>query len=54
MLFIAAWLLIISFFFPPYKKLQRNRAEMEQLLAQLNEQKALLARHTKQVTLLEE
>ena len=52
LLFIAVWLLIISFFFPPYKKLQQNRAEMEQLQTQLSEQKAFLARHTKAVTLL--
>ena len=52
LLFIAAWLLIISFFLPPYKKLQQNRAEMEQLQAQLNEQQALLVRQTKQVSLL--
>ena len=38
LLFIAVWLLIISFFLPPYKKLQQNRAEIEQLQAQLNEQ----------------
>ena len=52
LLFIAVWLLIISFFLPPYKKLQQNRAEMEQLQAQLNEQQALLVRQTKQVMLL--
>jgi cell division protein FtsB len=52
LLFIAVWLLIISFFLPPYKKLQQNRAEMEQLQAQLNEQQALLARQTKKVALL--
>ncbi|MBA2433479.1 MAG: septum formation initiator family protein [Verrucomicrobiota bacterium] len=52
LLFIAVWLLIISFFLPPYKKLQQNRAEMEQLQAQLNEQQQLLARQTKRVALL--
>ena len=52
LLFIAVWLLIISFFLPPYKRLQQNRAEMEQLQAQLAEQKASLARQTRQVTLL--
>ncbi|MDQ3198476.1 MAG: septum formation initiator family protein [Verrucomicrobiota bacterium] len=52
LLFIALWLLIVSFFLPPYKRLQQNRAEMEQLEAQLTEQKALLARHTREVTLL--
>lgn len=52
LLFIAVWLLIISFFLPPYKKLQQNRAEMEQLQAQLDEQQTLLVRQTKQVALL--
>jgi cell division protein FtsB len=52
LLFIAVWLLIISFFLPPYKKLQQNRAEIEQLQAQLNEQQTILAQQTKKVTLL--
>ena len=52
LLFVATWLLIISFFLPPYKKLNRNRAEMDQLQAQLIEQQTLLARQTRQVTLL--
>ena len=52
LLFIAVWLLAISFFLPPYKKLNQNRAEIEQLQAQVAEQEALLARQTKQVTLL--
>jgi cell division protein FtsB len=52
LLFIAVWLLIISFFLPPYKKLQQNRAEMDKLQAQLKEQQTLLARHTRQVALL--
>ncbi len=52
LLFVAAWLLIISFFLPPYKKLNKNREEMEQIQAQLTEQKTLLARQTRQVSLL--
>ena len=52
LLFIAVWLLAISFFLPPYKKLNQNRAEIEQLQTQVAEQKTLLARQTKQVTLL--
>ena len=44
--------MIISFFLPPYKKLQQNRAEMDKLQAQLKEQQTLLARHTRQVALL--
>jgi len=52
LLFVAMWLLIISFFLPPYKRLNRNRAETDQLLAQVTEEKLLLARQTKQVALL--
>ena len=52
LLFIACWLLVISFFLPPYKKLNQSRAEIEQLQLQLAEQKALLARQTRQISLL--
>ena len=53
LLFIAVWLLIISFFLPPYKKLQQNRAEIEQLQAQLNEEQTNLAQQTKESNALE-
>ena len=52
LLFLAIWLLIISFFLPPYKKLNQSRAEIEQLQAHLAEEKNLLARQTREVTLL--
>jgi cell division protein FtsB len=52
LLFLAAWLLIVSFFLPPYKKLNQSRAEIEQLQSQLTEEKTLLARQTREVTLL--
>lgn len=52
LLFLAVWLLIISFFLPPYKKLNQSRAEIEQLQAQLTDEKNLLARQTREVTLL--
>ena len=52
LLFIAVWLLMISFFLPPYKQLQRDRAEYDQMQHELVEQKTTLARLTKQVTLL--
>jgi len=52
LLFVSMWLLIISFFLPPYKQLNRNRAETDQLLGQVTEEKLLLARQTKQVSLL--
>ena len=52
LLFLAVWLLIISFFLPPYKRLNQSRAEIEQLQSQLNQEKMLLARNTKEITLL--
>ena len=52
LLFVAAWRLIISFFLPPYKKLNQSRAEIEQLQSQVAEEKAQLARQTREVTLL--
>jgi cell division protein FtsB len=52
LLFLAVWLLIVSFFLPPYKRLNQSRAEIEQLQSQLNQEKVTLARNTKEVTLL--
>ncbi len=52
LLFIAVWLLIVSFFLPPYKQLNRDRAAYDDLNADLTEQKIQLARLTRQVTLL--
>lgn len=52
LLVIAIWLLMISFFLPPYKQLQRDRAAYDQLNTQLTDQKAMLARLTRKVTLL--
>ena len=46
LLFIAIWLVIVSLFVPPYKKLKQSRAEIDNLQAQVNEQKMLLARQT--------
>jgi len=53
LLVIAIWLVILSLFVPPYKKLRQSRAEIDNLQAQVNEQKVLLARQTRQVTLLQ-
>jgi len=53
LLFVAIWLVIVSLFVPPYKKLTQSRAEIDNLQAQVNEQKTLLARHTREVTLLQ-
>ena len=52
LLLIAAWLLVVSFFLPPYKKFNQSRSEIEQLQSQLAEEKMQLARQTREVTLL--
>jgi cell division protein FtsB len=51
-LIIAIWLVIVSLFVPPYKKLMRSRAEVDTLQQQVNEQRTLLARQTREVNLL--
>jgi len=52
LLIIAVWLVIVSLFVPPYKKLMRSRAEVDTLQQQVNEQRTLLARQTREVNLL--
>jgi cell division protein FtsB len=52
LLFVAFWLVVVSLFVPPYKKLNASRAEIDNLQAQVNEQKMLLARQTREVNLL--
>ncbi len=52
LLALAALLVIVSLFLPPYKKLGQSRAEIENLQTQVNEQKTLLARQTREVNLL--
>ena len=52
LLLIAIWLVIISLFVPPYKKLTVSRAEIDNLLAQVSDQKALLAKQTREINLL--
>ncbi|PYL28653.1 MAG: hypothetical protein DMF39_08555 [Verrucomicrobia bacterium] len=52
LLIIAIWLVIVSLFLPPYKKLMRSRAEIDDLQQQMNEQQNLLARQTREVNLL--
>jgi cell division protein FtsB len=49
---MAVWLVIISLFVPPYKKLTQGRAEIDNWLAQVSDQKTLLARQTREVSLL--
>jgi cell division protein FtsB len=52
LLFVAGWLMVISLFFPPYKRMQAARAEIDAIQAQVNEQKKLLGRQTREVNLL--
>jgi cell division protein DivIC len=52
LLFVAAWLVIMSLFVPPYKKRARSQAEIDNLQTQVNDQKLLLAKQTREVTLL--
>jgi cell division protein FtsB len=49
---IAIWLVIISLFVPPYKKLTQSRAEIDNLLSQVSDQKVLLARQMREINLL--
>jgi len=49
---IALWLVIVSLFVPPYKKLMRSRAEIDNLQQQVNEQQTLLAHQTREVNLV--
>jgi len=52
LLAVALTLVIISLFIPQHKKLTQSRAEIDNLQAQVTEQKMLLARRTREVNLL--
>ncbi len=52
LLCVAFVLIIVSLFIPQQKKLTQSRAEIDNLQAQVNEQKILLARQTREVSLL--
>jgi cell division protein FtsB len=52
LLFLAFALVIVSLFLPQHKKLTESRAEIDSLQAQVTEQRNLLARQTREVTLL--
>jgi cell division protein FtsB len=52
LLIIAIWLVIVSLFVPPYKKLMQSRAEIDNLQQLVNEQQSLLARQSREVNLL--
>ena len=53
LLVVAVWLAIISLFVPPYKRLMQSRSEIDNLQAQVNQQKLLLARQSREVSLLQ-
>jgi cell division protein FtsB len=52
LLFVVAWLVIVSLFVPPYKKRAQSQAEIDNLQTQVNDQKVLLAKQTREITLL--
>ena len=53
LLVLAVWLVIISLFVPPYKRLMQSRAEIDNLQSRVDEQKKLLGRRSHEVTLLQ-
>ena len=52
LLVLAGVLVIVSLFLPQYKRTKQSRAEIDNLQGQVNEQKMLLARQTREVNLL--
>ncbi|MDQ2868985.1 MAG: septum formation initiator family protein, partial [Verrucomicrobiota bacterium] len=52
LLFLALWFGIITLFVPPYKRMMAARAEIDGLQTQVNEQKSIVARATREVSLL--
>jgi cell division protein FtsB len=52
LLLLAVWLVIVSMFVPPYKKLKIGHAEIDNLQAQRDEQQVLLSRQTREVNLI--
>ena len=53
LLVIAVWLVIVSLFVPPYKRLMQSRAEIDNLQSRVDEQKKLLGQQSREVTLLQ-
>ncbi len=52
LLCVAFGLVVVSLFIPQHKRLTQSRGEIDSLEAQVTEQKMLLARQTREVTLL--
>lgn len=49
---VAFFLVVVSLFIPQNRRLNRSRGEIDNLQAQVNEQKMLLTRQTREVNLL--
>jgi cell division protein FtsB len=52
LLLLAVWLVIVSLFVPPYKKLKIGHADIDKLQAQRDEQQVSLSKQTRDVNLL--
>ncbi|MDQ6939387.1 MAG: septum formation initiator family protein [Verrucomicrobiota bacterium] len=52
MLLLAGILVVVSLFVPQQRRLAQSRSDIENLQAQVNDQKQLLARQTREVRLL--
>ena len=52
LLFLAVWLVIVSLFVPPYKKLKIGEEDIAKLQANRDEQQTLLSKQTREVNLL--
>jgi cell division protein FtsB len=52
LLFLSVWLVIISLFVPPYKKLKIGQKDIDKLQQQRDEQQILLSKQTREVSLL--
>lgn len=52
LLFLAVWLVIVSLFVPPYKKLKLGEEDIAKLQAQRDEQQVLLSKQTREINLL--
>ena len=52
LLVLAVWLVIVSLFVPPYKRLVQSRAEIDNQQVQVDEQQTLLSRQTREVNML--
>jgi cell division protein FtsB len=52
LLLLSVWLVIVSLFVPPYKKLKIGHEEIDNLQAQRDEQQTLLSKQMREVNLL--